>query len=212
MLTNSEIRKKARLLLEGNWGKGVIATLIYGVITMVLSSSVSIPLGYNIWLSNGSSLLMTMLCFPFSWGFAVFFLYIVRGQEKGYDSLFDGYKKFSKVFMMMLLKHIYIFLWTLLLIVPGIMKAMSYGMAEFILKDNPDIDVEDAIHRSRVMMDGHKMKLFLLYLSFIGWGILSMLTLGLGFLLLVPYVLTSLASFYQDLLDSEKETHEENVI
>ena len=76
MLTNSEIRKQARAVLEGNWGKGVIATLIYFVITSALSAGVSIPLGYNLWLSNGSSLLMTILCLPLSWGFVVFFLYI----------------------------------------------------------------------------------------------------------------------------------------
>jgi len=204
MLTNSEIRKRARAVLEGNWGKGVIATLIYFVITYALSASVSIPLGYNMWLSNGSSLLMTILCLPLTWGFAVFFLYLVRGQEKGYETLFDGYKCF-KIFMLMLLKCLYIFLWSLLLIVPGIMKALAYDMAEFIMADNPGIDVEDAIHRSRVMMDGHKMKLFLMYLSFIGWGLLCLLTLGFGFLLLVPYIQTSLAVFYQDLKKNAEE-------
>ena len=88
------------------------------------------------------------------------------------------------------------------------MKALAYDMAEFIMADNPDIDAQDAIHRSRVMMDGHKMKLFLMYLSFIGWGLLCLLTLGLGFLLLVPYIQTSLAVFYQDL----KKNAEDNGI
>ncbi|MBQ1816013.1 MAG: DUF975 family protein [Bacteroidaceae bacterium] len=208
MLTNSEIRKQARAVLEGNWGKGVIATLIYFVITSALSAGVSIPLGYNLWLSNGSSLLMTILCLPLSWGFVVFFLHLARGLEKGYEALFDGYKCFIKVFLLMFLKALYIFLWSLLLIIPGIMKALAYDMAEFIMADNPDIDAQDAIHRSRVMMDGHKMKLFLMYLSFIGWGLLCLLTLGLGFLLLVPYIQTSLAVFYQDL----KKNAEDNGI
>ena len=165
MLTNSEIRKQARAVLEGNWGKGVIATLIYFVITSALSAGVSIPLGYNLWLSNGSSLLMTILCLPLSWGFVVFFLHLARGLEKGYEALFDGYKCFIKVFLLMFLKALYIFLWLLLLIIPGIMKALAYDMAEFIMADNPDIDAQDAIHRSRVMMDGHKMKLFLMWLN-----------------------------------------------
>ena len=105
----------------------------------------------------------------------------------------------------MFMKNLFILLWTLLLIVPGIMKSMAYAMTEYILLDNPEISAEDAIHKSRVMMDGHKMKLFLMYLSFIGWAILCLFTLGLGFLLLVPYIETSVATFYQDLLEEQKK-------
>ncbi len=201
MLTNSEVRKRARRVLEGNWGTAVFAAVVYYVIVLGLSSCVSIPFAYNLWISNGSSVLMTLLCMPLSWGFTVFFLSFVRNQEKSVGALFDGYKRVGRIWLAMFLKTLYVFLWTLLLVVPGIMKSMSYAMMEFILLDNPDMDAEDAIHRSRVMMDGHKMKLFLLYLSFIGWAILCLFTLGFGFLLLVPYIQTSLATFYQDLVD-----------
>ena len=205
MLTNSELRKKARRVLEGAWGKAVIVTLIYYVISAGLSASVSIPFGSDLWLSNGSSMVMTLLCLPLSWGFVVFFLSFVRNQEKSVGSLFDGYKRFGKVFLTMFMKNLFILLWTLLLIVPGIMKSMAYAMTEYILLDNSEISAEDAIHKSRVMMDGHKMKLFLMYLSFIGWAILCLFTLGLGFLLLVPYIETSVATFYQDLLEEQKK-------
>jgi uncharacterized membrane protein len=113
----------------------------------------------------------------------------------------------------MLLKAIYLILWTLLLIIPGIIKSYSYAMTEFILKDNPEMKNNAAIEKSMAMMQGKKMKLFLLDLSFIGWIILAILTLGLGFVLLVPYMYTARAAFYEDLkAELEAGQTEETVI
>ena len=90
------------------------------------------------------------------------------------------------------------FLWTLLFIIPGIVKAFAYSMTPFILDENPELTPVEAIHRSRMMMKGHKFDLFWLYLSFIGWGILCLFTAGIGFLWLVPYVQTAEAAFYEE--------------
>jgi uncharacterized membrane protein len=98
----------------------------------------------------------------------------------------------------MILVGIFTFLWTLLLVIPGIIKAFSYSMTKYILDDNPELSASEAIHRSRMMMRGHKFDLFYLYLSFIGWFLLCLLTAGIGFLWLAPYVDTSLAAFYED--------------
>ena len=91
-----------------------------------------------------------------------------------------------------------IFLWFLLLIVPGIVAALSYSMTFYILADEPDINAKEALEKSKIMMDGHKMDLFLLGLSFIGWALLCILTLGIGLLWLIPYMNVSAAKFYQD--------------
>ena len=93
---------------------------------------------------------------------------------------------------------LFTFLWALLLIVPGIIKSFSYAMTPFILIDNPELTANEAIDRSRAMMRGHKFDLFWLLLSFIGWFILCMLTLGIGFFWLIPYTYTSVAGFYKD--------------
>ncbi|MBP8089023.1 MAG: DUF975 family protein, partial [Phocaeicola sp.] len=93
----------------------------------------------------------------------------------------------------------YTFLLTLLLVIPGIMKSYSYAMTLFILKDYPELQYDAAIEKSMAMMSGHKMKMFLLDLSFIGWAILCCFTLGIGFLFLAPYVEASHAAFYEDL-------------
>ena len=86
----------------------------------------------------------------------------------------------------------------LLFIIPGIIKAFSYAMTPYILEENPELSANDAIDHSRAMMKGHKFDLFWLYLSFIGWFILCILTLGIGFLWLTPYMETSVAAFYED--------------
>ena len=117
------------------------------------------------------------------------------------NSLFLGFKKpwLPKSFLIPFLVGIYTVLWTLLLIIPGIIKAYSYAMAPYVFKDNPEISCDDAIKESMRLMDGHKLQLFLLDLSFIGWVILASLTLGIGFLWLVPYWQTTRVHFYEDL-------------
>ena len=202
-MTNSELRKQARIALEGNWGKGVSATFIYFLIAGGISSSFGLFSHVEAATVSGS-VLWALLCLPLSWGFVVFFLSIFRDKNFSVWTIFDGYKQFGRIFLTMLLINVYTILWTLLLIVPGIIKSLSYSMTQFILLDNPEIGADDAIHRSRVLMDGSKMKLFILYLSFIGWGFLCILTFGVGFLILYPYIETSLAAFYQDLINSEK--------
>lgn len=95
-----------------------------------------------------------------------------------------------------------------LLIVPGMMKYYSYSMTSFILKDNPDMEGDEAIDASIEIMVGHKADLFLLDLSMIGWVLLSCITCGIGFLFLCPYIYTAHAHFYEDLKKEQAEYNE----
>ncbi|MDR2806022.1 MAG: DUF975 family protein, partial [Dysgonamonadaceae bacterium] len=113
--------------------------------------------------------------------------------------LFEGFKNYGKVLGTTLLTTLYIFLWMLLLIIPGIIKSYSYAMTPYLLRDNPELGADELICKSMEMMKGHKKKLFLLDLSFIGWGLLCIYTLGSGFLWLAPYISSSHAAFYEDL-------------
>jgi len=99
----------------------------------------------------------------------------------------------------MLLMNIYVILWTLLLIIPGIIMTFAYAMTPFILVDEPELPVDQAITKSRRMMRGHKFDLFCLYLSFIGWFFLCIMTCGIGFFWLMPYAKTAKAAFWEDL-------------
>lgn len=197
MKTISEYKDMALLSLEGKWGKAAIASLIAFIILELFGSSPSffmdpIP-------SMVLQGVLSVLLLPLAWGYITFFLRIIRDENLDYGHLFDGFNQYFRIFLAELLKGIYILLWALLLIIPGLIKEYSYAMTEFILKDNPEMSGEEAICESMRLMQGHKMQLFLLDLSMIGWLILSFLTLGIGLLFLIPYNYTAHAHFYEDL-------------
>ena len=185
--------------MEHGWGTFVCATLVYLVISSICQSFTRIDKESAS--LAGLSLVMTILLLPLIWGFYTMYLDHIRGEKVGLGNLFKGYSKewFSKSLLTLLLMYVYILLWTLLLIIPGIIKALSYAMTPYVLKDNPNMKSNEAIEESMRLMSGHKAELFLLGLSFIGWALLSLLTLGIGFLWLIPYMQTAFAYFYEDL-------------
>lgn len=200
---NSELRAVSRTTLSGNWMMAALATLIYLLIAGGVSS---IPVA--------GSVLAIIITYPLAYGFAILFLDLFReGKPIDIGKLFDGFKDFGRVWGTLILVAIYTILWTCLLIIPGIVKSYSYALTPFILKDEPELKYNAAIEKSMRMMDGYKMKLFLLDLSFIGWMILSILTLGIGLLFLQPYMNTARAAFYEDLkaeLSDRYVSEEEN--
>lgn len=142
-----------------------------------------------------------VLVYPLYVGQALMFMRFTSHDNVELDTLFSGYRgnQFGKYLIAMLLRDVFIFLWTLLFIIPGIIKSMSYALVPYLLADE-DVSIdEDVITRSRMMMDGYKWELFKLHLSFIGWYLLSLLTLGvLGIFYVGPYVNQSIALFYQE--------------
>ena len=185
---NSELRAQAREALRGKWPMAAVAALIYSAIAGGLSS---IP--FIGWIG---SLLVGLPAY----GFAILMLAVFRGAEEvDLGVLFAGFQEYSRILTTKLLQAVYTFLWSLLLLIPGIIKHYSYAMTDYILKDEPELCNNAAIERSMAMMEGNKMKLFLLDLSFIGWAILCLFTFGIGFFVLQPYVQVSHAAFYEDL-------------
>jgi len=197
MRTYSEYKDMAVQSLEGNWTKGALATIIIFILFDLVGGSPSF------WLGQTASIItqgiITIALLPLAWGYRVFFLRLIRLENPKYESLFDGFSEYFRIFMAEFLKGFYILLWLLLLIIPGFVKEYSYAMTEFILLDNPEMSGEEAICQSMRMMDGHKMRLFMIDLSMIGWVILSFLTLGIGFLFLIPYNYSAHAHFYEEL-------------
>ncbi len=118
-----------------------------------------------------------------------------------YDFAFET-GNFKGIIYTMFLRDIYNFLWTLLFIIPGIVKAYAYRMVPYILADNPKMGPDNAITLSRKMMDGHKLNLFILELSFIGWYLLGLLALGVGILFVNPYYNATEAQLYLVLRDN----------
>ena len=153
---------------------------------------------------NGASGLFSLICillvYPLTVGYAnAMRKLLVAGDNNLVPNAFNiAFSNYWHKVWTMLLMAILTGLWTLLFIIPGIIKAFSYAMTPFIVEENPELTANEAIHRSRMMMRGHKFDLFWLWLSFIGWGILCMLTAGIGFIWLVPYMETSQAAFYEE--------------
>jgi uncharacterized membrane protein len=136
---------------------------------------------------------------PMTLGLAYFSLSIARDQNAQLQQIFDGFNNFGTALGAYLLMILFIFLWMLLLIIPGIIAALSYAMIFYIIADDPKIGPLDAIDKSKQMMNGYKMKLFLMFLMFLGMALLCILTLGIGFLWFIPFANVTLAKFYMDI-------------
>jgi uncharacterized membrane protein len=137
---------------------------------------------------------------PLTLGWVGFVLALSRNQNPKFEQIFGGFNRFGTALGAYLLTLLFIILWMLLLIVPGIMAALSYSQTFYILSEDPSIGAMDAIRKSKEMMYGNRWKLFCLWLRFIGWLLLCILTLGIGFFWLAPYMAVSMAKFYDDLV------------
>jgi len=198
MGTNQTYKNRALASLEGNWGTAALATIIVGIISGGISFAITTPISNPV-TGNSINGLWTLLCLPLNWGMAVFFLNMIRKQDIRYERLFDGYKDFVRIFLAEFLMTLATVIGFALLIVPGIIISIGLSMASFILKDDKDISAMDALMKSWKITSSHKIKLFWLALSFLGWIILSCLTLGLGFILLFPYIEATWAHYYEDI-------------
>lgn len=214
MKTNQEYKNAALSALKGNWAPAVVATIVYFVIALAISGGQSAtelflpttPAVIGSVFSAGL-LLSIFVLLPLEIGYAntTRVLY-ENGDTKLTANIFNlGFKNYLHNVWGYLLMTIFVLLWALLLFIPGIIMAFAYAMTPYILVDNPEMKAIDAIRKSRSMMKGHKFDLFYLELSFIGWILLSILTLGIGLIWLVPYMETTIAAFYND-LKAEAET------
>ena len=195
MKTSSELRAQAWGVLSGKWGMAVVATLVYGVISGVLSF---IP--FVSWIAT------LLVSLPLAYGFTIMLLNVVRGSDVQLDTMGEGFKDYGRILGTMLLSSVYQFLWALLLIVPGIIKGYSYALTPYLLKDHPELKFNAAIEESMRLMRGNKMRWFLLDLSFIGWFLLGLITFGIAFLWITPYWNTARAAFYEDLMSDVTST------
>jgi uncharacterized membrane protein len=244
MKRNTDYKNAALAALKGNWGKAVLATVIYMAIMYIamgpyvyntvklqnyvreslpqVSSSISFSTAirqsmeaslslaqdseYIAMQSKASGsmglyyLLLFFIVLPLGVGFLnAFRKLLVQGDNELPGNMYklatsNYWHKVWGMFLVML----FTFLWSLLFIIPGIVKCFSYSMTPFILEEHPELGANEAIDHSRAMMKGHKFDLFWLILSFIGWGFLCLFTFGIGYLWLVPYMDTSISAFYED--------------
>ena len=216
-MTYSDYRRVARENLAGNWALSVGVALVAGLFGSLLtgSGSFNIEVSQDVLQSLPESVLplINILIAGISVLSLVQFIlggtvqlgysqYLLKQHDRAnfefYD-LFSQFDRFGQGFAQAFLRGLYTFLWSLLFVIPGIVKSYSYAMTPFIMAENPEMSANDAITASRQLMDGHKGELFTLELTFIGWSLLSALTLGIGSLFLNPYMNAARAAFYRDL-------------
>ena len=169
--------------LVGSFTYIMIAALIMGAVYFILGSIIKV-------------------------GYAKFNLNLVDRLEGSFENLFAYFSDWKTTVAARFLQSIYILLWSLLFIIPGIIASYSYAMTEYILAENPELSASEAISRSKQMMDGNKWRLFCLQFSFIGWSILCAFTLGIGNLWLTPYKQAATAAFYREVSGTECNLYE----
>lgn len=145
-------------------------------------------------------------------GYAKYNLELMDGREVGVDTLFAYFPQWKTMLIANILQAIYVLLWTLLFIIPGIIAAYRYSMTYFILAENPEMRASEAISRSKELMNGNKWRLFCLDFSFIGWALLASLAMGIGNLFLTPYRRAANAAFYRDITGRTDEIRVEPVL
>ena len=136
---------------------------------------------------------------PLVLGMTMCSLRVARGQDMRVRNLYDGFGNMLNAILLNFLNSLFVILWSLLLIIPGIYKSYSYSMSMYVLADNPKMSQSEARDESIGLMDGYKLKYFLLQLSFIGWILLSVLSCGVLLFWVVPYMETASAVFYEDI-------------
>ena len=195
---NVDLMMDARRALDGKWGLAVgvffLNTVIMGVAQNVAGGLVGLIIGG-----------------PMSLGLALFSMSFARGEEATVNQIFDGFKNFGTALGAYLLMGLFIFLWMLLLIVPGIIAALSYSQVFFIIAEEESIGVQDALKKSKRMMYGYKTQLFYLGLRFFAWSLLCILTLGIGFLWLIPYMRITYVNFYDAIKNNEMPMEEDDM-
>ncbi len=148
------------------------------------------------------NVLITIVLIPLNIGVAQNVLAWSRGEDVNkWKVLFGGFnsaKIFFKQVGVVVLNTILCALWAILLVVPGIIKGLAYSMYPYVLRDEPDLSVWQTLKKSEAIMKGYKGKLFLMYLSFVGWFILGAFTFGILYIWLTPYIMTSTVKFYDD--------------
>lgn len=194
-MTRWEIKERAKNLLGGslfstNWMAGVLAMLVYSVIISVVAF---VPIIGNV--------AAIVIAGPMAYGLYYVFLNSARTFEKiDVADLFKGFSDdFGQIFLIGLMTTIFTALWSLLFVIPGIIKMYAYSMAYYIKADHPEYTWKQCLDESQIIMSGHKWELFVLQLSFIGWTIVGMMCLGIGVLWVEAYQYAAMSQFYESI-------------
>lgn len=214
MLYARDFRARARQALKGKWGLavgvGFVATLLTGGVGVANSAGASTEgSGYLSVAEHQSfialtttvatiALLVLVIGGAIQLGWNRFNIGLVKGETVRFGDLFSQIHRLWAGFLMKFVVGLFVTLWSLLLVIPGIIAGYAYAMVPYLMAEFPELRVMDAIRESKRLMKGNKWRLFCLHMSFFGWMFLSAFTLGIGYLWLTPYMQTAEAVFYME--------------
>ncbi len=190
-MTRAELKSSAKEQISGKIG---ILFVMFLIIFAIMFVCVFVPLIGGI---------ATFIITPaFSLSLCMIYLKLTKKEDIAVGDVFSGFNKTGKALWLNILISIFTFLWTLLLIIPGIIKQYAYSMAFYILADNPELTAREALSKSKEIMNGHKWDLFVLRLSFFWWYLLSGITFGIASIYVVPYISATTANFYNSIKEA----------
>lgn len=178
-----ELKSLAKEQIRGNIGMLFISAL---VMSLIVSAASAITAGIG----------TIFIAAPLQIGWILILFGLTEGIKPEVSTIFDGFAIYGKALLLYILTAIYVMLWSLLFFIPGFVKAYSYSMAPYILAENQNMTASEAINESRRIMNGHKMDLFVLELSFIPWFLLGAITFGIAFIYVAPYMDMTKVNFY----------------
>ena len=193
-MTRIELKNEAKEQIKGKIG---ILFLIFLIIAMIGAGSSLVPVVG--WFA-------TIIIMPaFNISLCMIFLNLAKREDVSVGDVFKGFNITGKAVWLSIITWVYTFLWSLLFIIPGIIKTFSYSMAPFILADNSNLTASEALSESIRIMDGHKFDLFVLQLSFFWWYLLGAITFGIAYIYVVPYFEATITNFYNEIKDKKIE-------
>ena len=194
-MNRKELKAAAKSQISGKIGIlfviGLIITVITGAANAILAG---IP---------GGGMVVSIIITPaFTLSMVRIYLGVIAGNKPEAKDAFCGFDDFWSAFKVGFLSGLFTFLWSLLFVIPGIIKGISYSMANYILAENKGKSARECINESKRLTQGHKGELFVLSLSFLGWGLLCVITLGIAAIWVIPYMNATMANAYQKLKEA----------
>ena len=203
MPTRAELKQYAKQCMQEQSLNPIVFTLVYTLIAIAISL-LSAILGVTVLIPMILSIISSVLQVNYTY----YCMKVARREQGEYTDLAYGFhdiKYTLKLFALVFAIGIFTSLWSLLFIIPGVIKALEYSQAVMILIENPEKEIMEVIRESQKMMNGHKMEYFILSFSFFFWNLLSSLTLGIASLWVMPYMNITFVHYYYALKQQTKE-------
>ena len=200
MILRSELKQNAKDRLKNNWGLAVGIIIVCTLISCIPNLLAEID-SESFAISIIIPIITLVITGPLTIGQCKFFINLANRSNPKFSDLWYGFNNMLRAIGVTLLVGVIVFIGSILFIIPGIILAFMYSQVYYIMAENPEMSIMNCLKESSRIMKGHKMDLFILELSFLGWGILMVITLGIAGLYVLPYYNATLTNFYLDIKD-----------